>query len=58
MSSVDLSLANPKIFLVLLGSFSPGMTIAVFHCSGSFHSVQDWLNKLMILFSKERGALA
>ena len=33
-----------------------GMTIVVVHCSG-FPSVQDWLNKLMILFIKERGAL-
>jgi len=37
--------------------FAPGlairMTIAVFHCSGSFPSIQDWLNKLRIRFLKE-----
>ena len=34
--------------------FSPGlaigMTIAVFHFTGSFLSIQDWLNKLRIRF--------
>ena len=32
-----------------------GMTTAVFPCSGSFSSVQNSLNKLRILFLKERG---
>ena len=34
-----------------------GITIAVFHCSGSFPSIQDWLNMFRILFLKECGAL-
>ena len=56
-SSVDLSLTNPKIFFVL-GVFHWILariilsTITVFHCSGSFPSIQDWLNKLRILFFK------
>ena len=35
-----------------------GMTIAVFHWSGTFPSIQDWLNKLRIRFLKGRAALA